>query len=180
MQVQDINQSLEKYHDVFEKFTKAFRLPKQLFQTPDHAAIKCANEFDYLETCTAMSKHFTRDGLWEVSMDGRKLATGALAGRISIGSLLFGWVEIMEPRPGKELAEGFIEHTEFAVSDLFAVVRLLAVHGVPDVEHQQNSGHAWINVTMDDTGREIKFNNKSLDLVVAEERAQGLGRMIHP
>jgi hypothetical protein len=83
----------------------------------------------------------------------------------------------MQPRPGKELAEGFVEHTEFFFPNLSEAERVLTQRGVNFIR-QKNPGHEWVNVIIDDSGREIKFNDKPLAAVVATEHEHGLLRRV--
>lgn len=172
MKLPAIEQSLTEYQDVFMEFRKSFEMPESWFKKPDHFAIKCANKPDYLETCDEFEFEVDENGLWEIDIDGRSLASAKLYGKVGLGGYDFSWVEIMQPRPGKELESGFVEHTEFLFADFFEVQRLLTIRGV-DFELQENPGHSWINVLLDNSGKEIKFNDKLLADVTVLERANG-------
>lgn len=170
-----LNQELQLYHDAFESFVLGYQIPESLFKEPDHFAIKCANELDYLETCHEMAADTDASGMWELALDSRLLASAQLAGKVSLGGYNFAWIEIMQPKLGKETDGGFVEHTEFYFPDFFAAEHVLKQRGI-DYSHQENSGHAWLNIVIDEKGREIKLNNKPLAEVVKEEREQGLLR----
>ena len=173
MKIPQLGEELRLYSDAFVSFTAGYQLPKELFERPDHFAIKCANELDYLETCQEMATEVGSDGLWEFALDNRLLGSAKLAGTVALCGKGFTWVEIMQPRLGKETDAGFVEHTEFYFSDFFAAEHILKQRGI-DYSHQENPGHAWLNIVIDDKGREIKLNDKPLADVVLWEREQGL------
>lgn len=177
MKITDVEQGLNEYGDAFTSFLSQYPLPSSLFLRPDHFAVKCADEIDYFDTCHNIRPYVDDEGIWELSLDGRMLATASLRQAVAVGDFRFSWVEIMQPRPGKELPKGFVEHTEFFVDDLFGVERTLRRFGVSS-ERQENPGHAWLNVVIDDEGREIKFNDKLIRDVVAKEKEQGILRKI--
>lgn len=170
-------QEVQKYREAFSTFVTVYKLPEYLFKQPDHFAIKCADEIDYLETCQELAEEVNPDGIWELSLDNRLLGSAQLADKLSLGKFAFGWVEIMQPRPGKETNTGFVEHTEFYFPDFFAAEEVLKQRGV-DYTRQENPGHAWLNIVIDNQGREIKLNNKPLAEVVEKERDQGLLRQV--
>lgn len=180
MRLAEIEASLADYEEAFVEFNNAYQIPTEWFRQKDHFAIKCANAEDYEETLDQVKNYLQPEGMWEVEMDGRRLASAVLAGTILIGNTYFRWVEIMQPRPGKELEKGFVEHTEFVFMDGFEVQRVLGIRGVEGVEEQQNPGHKWVNVPIDAQGREIKFNDKPLEEVIEFEQDEGIGRVILP
>lgn len=173
MNIAELDLSLNRYERTLNDFVEGFGLPRDLFQHPDHFAIKCASEIDYIQTCDVLSGEVNGDGIWELNIDNRLLASAELVGRISLSGSYFSWVEIMQPKPGKETESGFVEHTEFLFPDFFVVTELLKNRGI-DYTVQENPGHKWVNVLIDDHGREIKFNDKLLSEVVVRERADGL------
>ena len=172
MKLAAVEQSIVDYEQAFTTFCDAYQLPKTWFLRPDHFAVKCANEIDYLETCTEFTNEVDASGIWEISMDDRLLASAKLSGKTGLAGYGFGWIEIMQPRPGKELESGFVEHTEFLFPDFFTIQKVLDLRGV-DFELQRNPGHSWLNVPIDDSGREIKFNDQLLADVVVVERENG-------
>ncbi len=177
MKLVQLGGEVKKYSDAFESFVGGYDLPIEFFKQPDHFAIKCADEIDYLETCQELATEINGDGMWELSLDNRLLGSAQLAGKLLLGKFAFGWVEIMQPRPGKETNIGFVEHTEFYFPDFFAAEEVLKQRGI-DYTHQENPGHAWLNIVIDDQGREIKLNDKPLAEVVEKERDQGLLRQV--
>lgn len=172
MRGETIGEELLKYEEAFGGFVHGYGLPKELFVAPDHLAIKCADELDYLTTCDDLRSVVTSDGFWEFPEGGRLLASAELDSGASLCGFTFNWLEVMQPRPGKETDAGFVEHTEFYTPDLFAVAERLKKHGV-EFTAQKNPGHSWLNVVIDEVGREIKFNDKPLAEVVAAEKKPG-------
>lgn len=168
---------LRKYEESFASFVKDNELPSTFFKAPDHFAIKCADELDYIETCTTVGELVDRDGLWEVPMDERLLGSAHLSGQVALAGYEFRWVEVMQPRPGKETEQGFVEHTEFYFPDFPKAEQLLQRCGV-EFERQGNEGHQWINIQIDAAGREIKLNDRLLAEVVADERKRGILRPV--
>ena len=172
MRLAQLNDSLNEYGNVFQDFVSGHQIPVEWFKDPDHFAIKCANLFDYLDTCDTLIEE-VEGGVWELAVDQRRLASAQLAGSVALGGNKFEWVEVMQPKPGKELKVGFVEHTEFYFPDFYTVESVLKQRGL-EFQRQMNQGHSWVNVTIDDMGREIKFNDKPLAAVVVWERENGL------
>lgn len=162
---------LKKYDVAFERFINKHNLPAEWFQRPDHVAIKCADGEDYKETCNEFST-LVQGGIWETKMNDRKLASAQLLSALTIATYEFGWLEIMQPRPGKEMTAGFVEHTEFLFAD-FEQIQIRLTDGGIEYTLQQNPSHSWVNLVIDGLGREIKFNDKSLKDVSADEQARG-------
>lgn len=162
---------LKKYGDSFTRFVSAHSLPSQWFMTVDHVAIKCADRDDYSQTCQLISPQ-TLDDIWEIELNGRLLGSAELRSPIGIGIHQFSWIEIMQPREGKESAQGFVEHTEFLFEDFASVEDYLRQKKIA-YELQENPGHKWINIVIDEDGREIKINNRVLAEVVKWELQEG-------
>lgn len=171
MSQDQIENEIKEYEKSFNSFLSKYELPTEWFLVADHVAIKCADRSDYTNTCQIMSSK-TREGVWEIELDGRSLGSAELESPIYIGEHMFSWIEIMQPRPGKESAHGFVEHTEFLFADFDHVVDILNQKNIP-YELQENPGHRWINIVIDDQGREIKINNKVLAEVVKWELQEG-------
>lgn len=177
MKFSQVGSELLQYDEAFRTFVDSYQLPEEWFKRPDHFAIKCADELDYLETCDTFTADVDDDGIWELLLDERLLASAQLSVRVALGGYEFSWVEIMQPRPGKEMDQGFVEHTEFYFPDFFMAQQTLTQRGLEvgkDYEPQGNDGHRWLNIVIDDFGREIKLNDKPLAEVVVLEREQGL------
>ncbi len=177
MKIDGLSSSVADYEVAFNSFVNQFDLPQSFFSSPDHVAIKCSDELDYLDTCEELREIVDDNGIWEIAMDSRLLASACLRDgfllQLDSRDTLFPRVEIMQPRPGKELDAGFVEHVEFTVLDMFAVAQTLDRQGVV-FEEQKNPGHSWLNIVIDNGGREIKFNDKSLEAIADEERSKGL------
>ncbi len=173
----EIDEQLGAYERSLTAFVSALHMPKDLFRFPDHFAIKCADELDYLETCQEFATEVVDGSMWELPEGGRLLASAQLAGKITLGGHEFGWVEIMQPRPGKETSKGFVEHTEFHAVDYGAAEQRLRRWGVEHVP-DGNSGHKWLNVVIDDEGREVKFNDRPLVDVLAWEHEHEMLRPV--
>ncbi|MCB9822987.1 hypothetical protein H6800_01795 [Candidatus Nomurabacteria bacterium] len=162
---------VREYEQSFTSFINVNNLPKEWFSVPDHIAIKCADGKDYVKTCRELS-HMTKNGIWEIDLDSRFLGSAELINSINFGEYGFSWIEIMQPRPGKETKEGFVEHTEFLFTDFNTVKNVLDRKNIA-YELQENPGHKWINIVIDNYGREIKVNDKVLSDVVKWELEKG-------
>lgn len=167
---------LVKYEESFKAFVAEHNLPGEWFAEPDHVAVKCADLSDYDDTCNAFAGRVDDEGVWEIEMDGRHLGSAKLIGAISVAGYDMNWVEIMQPRPGKEMPEGFVEHTEFVFPNFDEIIVFLEGHSIP-YERQGNPGHSWINIVIDGDEREIKFNDAGIGEVTTKEKSQGL---LHP
>lgn len=158
---------LSDYEQAFVAFVDANGLPSEWFEISDHIALKCADVEGYARACAEIE-----GGVWEIELDGRLLGSAQLTSPLTVAGYRFNWIEIMQPRPGKESDAGFVEHTEFYVDDFDMVTQWLTEQAIA-YELQKNPGHRWINIVIDDQGREIKLNNKVLADVVVWERENG-------
>lgn len=179
MKVLELNAEIGEYVDAFTSFNEAYQLPRAWFNKADHFALKCSGPEDYQETLeTIQSDIPVVDTIWEIDMDERRLASVRLTGCVCLSNSMFRWIEVMEPRSGKEPEEGFLEHTEFFVPDLYKVYDALERRGVEGLALQGNGSHTWVNVPIDEKGHEIKFNDKPIEQVILEENEQGLLRKL--
>ena len=169
----EIDNGLNAYALAFESFRAGNQLPAEWFAVSDHFAIKCADAGDYEETCDVVASLADEEGVWQIELDGRYLASAGLASSVIVAGEAFSWVEIMQPRPGKETAEGIVEHTEFVFPDFAQIMHVLDTKNIA-YELQENPGHRWVNIPLDKHGREIKINDKALADVVKTEKAEGL------
>lgn len=158
-------------------FIAKHELPDEWFLAPDHVAIKGENSAgfeDMLEQLRPMAVRMT-----VIEMDGRRLATAELKHSLSVRSFgVVDWVEIMEPRPekvGKDVV-GF-EHMEFYNPDFDAIRSVLDDRGIK-YEMQQNPGHKWVNIVINDSNQELKLNDRTLADVSAEELSNGKAKII--
>ena len=174
MKLPQIDESIEVYEEAFNNFRTQNEIPREFFSNPDHFAIKCADEEDYLETCAELGGAIS-GSVWELEHEGRNLGSGFLNRRIRVAGYVFGMVEIMQPRPGKETKHGYVEHLEFTYPDLSFVLEMLSGTDIEGVETQSNPGHAWANIPISDDGLlEVKINDKALEIVVEIEKNEGL------
>lgn len=180
MNVASLEMSYRSYEHVFEEFRLAYKLPPQWFRAPDHFAVKCASSADYESTLTTIQSEFSPLGMYEAEIQQRRLGSAVLAGRVGMGEISFGWVEIMEPKPGAIVAEGFVEHTEFYMPDHFELQRVLDMRGVEGVRLQDNGAHGYVSFPIDDQGREIKFNDRPLVDVIKQEKLEDKVRLLIP
>jgi predicted metalloenzyme YecM len=162
----------KEYAETLAKFVAEYNLPKEWFAVADHLAVKGADGTEF----EALVEH-TKAAAYQVScidLDGRRLATAKLKETIKVGD--FGtveWLEIMEPRPekiGKDVVG--LEHMEFYFPDFTTAEAVLKEKGIA-YEIQQNPGHTWINIVLNDRGQELKLNNKTLSDIVTEELKTG-------
>ena len=167
-----LNQELHLYGELLQTFVDTHQLPAEWFEAPDHFAIKCANFADYTETCQMMQPRADSEGLWEIQLDGRRLGSARLASSVLLAGHRFEWVEVMQPRPTKETSNAFVEHTEFFFPDFESVLKTLSAKGIA-ATIQKNPGHAWVNIVIDNNGRELKINDRPLRDVVVIEKAEG-------
>lgn len=164
---------IQKYADSLETFVSQHSLPADWFRVPDHIAIKGADATGFEELMNTFQP--LANQLSYIEMDGRRLGTAQLVSSMAIGT--FGsvsWVEIMEPRPekvGKDVVG--MEHMEFFYPHFDEIKSVLADRGI-DFEPQENPGHAWINIVINDGGQELKLNDRLLTDAVTEEIKQGL------
>lgn len=161
---------LDSYVTELEKFVQEHELPDRWFEDPDHVAIKCADSEDF-EVTLAEFKDVSNQ-ISYIEEGGRRLAAAHLLKPLAIGR--FGsveWVEVMEPRPGR-VGNDFVglEHAEFCYPIFTKARSVLRKAGVEhDLRH--NPGHDWINIAINDTGQELKLNNRPLSKVMPDEIA---------
>ncbi|HTE21430.1 MAG TPA: VOC family protein [Candidatus Limnocylindria bacterium] len=170
-------QEAQKYVEGLRRFITVHELPGEWFGVADHVAVKGRDAADFeqlLKLFRPLAQQLTC-----IDMDGRRLATAWLKEPIAIGN--FGsveWVEIMEPRPekvGKDVV-GF-EHMEFYFPDFVAIRAVLDHKGVK-YEMEQNPGHQWVDIVINQTGQELKLNNRTLADVIPEELASGKAYLV--
>lgn len=168
----DIKRQIEDYAHELEGFIERHELPSEWFEYPDHVAFKAADSQAFkslIGTFQPLSEQISY-----VEMDGRRLATAQLLSHVTLGS--FGdiqWVELMEPRPARVGSDvvGF-EHAEFYFPNFEAVQKVLSDKEVV-YEIQDNPGHSWVNIVINNKGQELKLNNGRLKDIVAKETAKG-------
>lgn len=180
MNVSSLEMSYRAYEYAFDEFCSAYQLPPQWFRVPDHFAIKCASSAEYEATLTTIRTEFSPHGMYEAEIQQRRLGSAKLAGRVGMGQVSFGWVEIMEPKPDAIIAESFVEHSEFYTPDLFELQRVLDMRGVEGGRFQDNGAHGYVSFPIDDQGREIKFNDKPLTDVIEQEKLENKVRLLIP
>jgi hypothetical protein len=168
---------LDNYAAELESFIATNSLPNEWFLEPDHIAIKGVDGTDYediLESFRPVAKQITY-----IEMDGRRLGTANLTRPIVAGDLgSVSWVEIMEPRPeriGSDVVG--LEHMEFCYPNFDEVTKVLRSRGI-EFEPQQNPGHSWINIVINDKGQELKINDRPLAVIVEEEIKSGLSKIL--
>lgn len=170
MKLAAIEQSMSEYGEYLREFREMHDMPEELFQTPDHFAVKTTGIADLHETIAA----FDWDGapphqVHYDQVDGRTLAAVHLGHPTLVGGFEFEWLEVMEPRPGVAVAEPFVEHTEFYFPDLSLAESMLRMKGMGEFTRQANDAHATLVLPVGD-GREIKINNRPLADIVATNR----------
>lgn len=166
-----------RFISVLDKFIDNYELPNEWFVAPDHLAIKCADALDYAFRIEELIPDASQTS--EIVLDKRRLAALKLVSPIDLGNnrqLL--WLEVMEPRPEK-LGKSLIglEHIEFIFPDFEKVIELLNNRKIK-FTLQQNLGHAWINIVINQSGQELKLNDRLLSDIVAEEIAKGISRVL--
>jgi hypothetical protein len=173
----EYEEEIGRYAKVLQDFITQHELPPEWFRVSDHVAIKCEDGFDYEHVVEELLPDTTQAS--QVELDGRRLGALWLTSDIPIGDITrVTWVEIMEPRPekvGKDMVG--VEHVEFYYPDFEEITDILDEKEVP-YELQQNPGHAWVNITLNDQGLELKLNNRVLADVVEEELDQGIAKPI--
>jgi hypothetical protein len=167
----------DAYAESLADFIAKHELPAEWFEVPDHVAVKGADKSGFKEMLELLRPLANRMTI--IDIDNRQLATAEMKFPLAVG--LFGkvsWVEIMEPRPekaGKDVV-GF-EHMEFYCPDFKAVRAVLDEKRI-HYEMQQNPGHKWVNIVINEHGQELKLNNILLADVVTEELKSGKSRVI--
>jgi predicted metalloenzyme YecM len=170
-------EQMDAYAAELEAFVEYHGLPEQWFVRPDHVAVKCADRMDYEDTMLEFKPDAEQRS--QIKMDGRYLGTVKLLSSIAVGN--FGevaWIEVMEPRPekvGKDIM-GF-EHMEFLYPDFASIRTKLDDKNIP-YEMQQNSGHRWVNIVINDMGQELKLNDRTLGAIVVDELEQGKSKLL--
>jgi predicted metalloenzyme YecM len=173
----EYQEEIGQYAQVLQAFIEEHELPLEWFRVPDHVAIKCSDAYHYEHTVEELLPDAAQTS--QVELDGRRLAAIKLTSPFSIGELTrVEWVEVMEPRPekaGKDMVG--VEHAEFFYPDFDEISEVLDENGVA-YSFQQNPGHAWVNIVLNEQGQELKLNNRLLADVVEEELADGTARLI--
>lgn len=171
MTLHEIESASDAYAAELEAFTDYYRLPEEWFGTSDHVAVKCRDRTGFEQQVDEIREH--ADEVLAVDMDGRTLATARLTSRLAVGSLReVKLLEIMEPRPEK-VSKGLVgfEHMEFTFPDLGLVMSYLE-QVKASYEYQENPGHRWVTLVINNTGQELKINDRSLADILEIEQAE--------
>ena len=160
------------YADTLADFIAKYELPMDWFKVTDHVAVKGRDADGFKEVVELFRPLAERIAC--IDMDSRRLATAQLKEPMAVGDFgTVGWVEIMEPRPekvGKDVV-GF-EHMEFLFPDFDSIRTVLDEKKIA-YEMEQNPGHHWVNIVINDKGQELKLNNRTLADVVPDELKEG-------
>ncbi len=111
MNIAELQDGLDEYEQAFSVFVQTHDLPVEWFAVPDHFAVKCVSADNYNQTCGQLAQLADTEGVWELDINDRMLGSAGLANPMMLAGYEFGWVDIMQPRPGKETAFGIVEHT---------------------------------------------------------------------
>lgn len=173
----EYEERIQAYAEILQNFIVQYELPAEWFASPDHLALKCADSIDYDYTLQELLADAQLAA--EVFMDQRRLAALHLTVQQAVGTLgSVEWLEIMEPRPAK-LGKGMVglEHMEFYYPDFDEITKVLTTRKVT-FTLQANPGHAWVNIVLNQSGQELKLNNRPLADVVREELADGTAHSV--
>lgn len=161
-------------------FVEANNVADLLVVPVDHLAVKARDSLEY-EELIKMIKPLSLE-LSYVEMDGRRLATAKLKTEVLFGDLGgSSFLELMEPRPGKE-GVGFcgldkgLEHIEI-FADLGKVRELLKRLGII-FEEQKNPNHKAVVLQINPEGQEVKFTDSRLGEIVAKQLQTGESKLI--
>lgn len=173
----DIMGQIFAYAEELRAFIDDHALPEEWFGNPDHVAYKCRDEAHFTQVVRLASEDAIQ--LSVVELDNRKLASAELERSVYLES--FGnidWLEIMQPRPEKAGSDVVgLEHVEFYWSELEAAEEVLRDRGIA-YELQSNQNHRWLNIVINDSGQELKLNDRPLAHIVREEIADGTALII--
>lgn len=174
LNMKNFNTEIEAYAVTLTSFVAAHDLPGEWFMSPDHIAIK-ASDGTAFDAIVRQFRPHTRQ-ISCIDMDSRRLAAAQMTASIPIGT--FGEVsliEIMEPRPenvGSDVVG--LEHMEFYYPHLERVQKMLKERGLGEKTRlQQNPGHAWVNIVLNEAGQELKINDSPLSVIIREEFETG-------
>jgi predicted metalloenzyme YecM len=174
--MKSFKEELASFELDLNSFITRNELPGDWFKSPDHLAIKCADSKDYDQQIQAWKKHSETGKMSEVKLHGRRLAVARLLKEIPLTA--FGgvyWLEIMEPRPEK-IGKGIVglEHIEFYSTNFDVIQKVLSNKGIEyEMQGQDNPGHSWVNIILNDAGQELKLNDNPLSVVIPQELQDG-------
>lgn len=173
----DIMTQIFTYGEDLRMFVDINALPEEWFGTPDHIAYKCQNGQHFDEVINEAADD--AETMSVVVLDNRRLASARLLQPVYVES--FGtvqWLEIMEPRPEKVGVDGVgLEHMEFYWPHFEYAEEVLRDRGV-SYELQGNASHQWITIVINESGQEVKLNNRPLADSVDEELSEGTAESI--
>lgn len=177
MNVVSTAESLSEYDLVFSDYINRNNIPRAILFQPEYIGIKCANSLDYFETCHNLASEVDSQGIWELKLDERLLATAGLKGRVTVGEIPFNKICILESKPDSGSEAGMVEYTEFNYPDL-SIVEAILVHKGIKFEYKDNDWHRWLSFKIDGEGREIKFNKTPLVEEIKLQQSSGLMNQI--
>ena len=141
-------------------------------------ALKAHNSPDYEELVNEFRPIAAH--LYEAQLDGRRIASAKLAINHSLGMQLkpsthlfpreIRWVELMEARPEDQSEDPVqFDHMEFHFPNGTIPIRAaLRRRKIPFLE-QENQSHAWLSVIINERADELKFNDQTLESLIAQE-----------
>jgi hypothetical protein len=169
-----LNQELAEYSIALTTYEGVYQLPAQLFEHPDHLAIKAANIKEFEEMVRSIRPN--SEQLTCIEQDGRFLAAAKVVGAFSLG--LYGkvqWLEIIEPKPEKSGIDNTgIDHAEFYYPKFERVLTIFDRRDV-NYEVQPIGEHNRANVVFMRGGRKFEFGitDALVSDIVAEEIENG-------
>jgi len=177
----------QEYRPKVERFIKLNKLPRHWFLEQDHVAFKAYNPQDY----EVLVKQFkpASEQISEVHMDGRQIAVAKLLDWLGIDMTLsfsgephfLDLVELMLARPEDQSDEPVkLDHEEiYFERGIIPIRTVLRRKGLNPLD-QENDAHSWVSVIMNDEGDELKFTDRRLEDINAEDLKTGRAKIIHP
>ncbi|HTK03911.1 MAG TPA: VOC family protein [Alphaproteobacteria bacterium] len=167
----DLNLQIEfeKYIKLLQEYFQERNIENFLESPIDHIAIKTKNSLDY--------QHFVNTFLTEaqnaqyIEMNDRRIATLKLIKPLKFKNQKIWYLEIMEPKPGKEPENNFFEHIEILRGNFESIEQSLKSKSIP-YKSGGNEYHKTIVLNLNNL-QEIKFTNTKIEEVIRKEKEDG-------
>ena len=172
---QDVRERLDNMSQTYGRALEAFidRHGLNVLVFPlDHVAIKLKNAKSYEDYLREIEQYAV--SLSEnPNIDGRRMAIATLKSYVAAAHLPTRHLQIMEPKPGKTGNDEQLDHAEMVMTYVDRLVaEALGSRGI-DFTDRTNLAHRTFTIKINDEGQELKYTDKAIARIEAEEIAAG-------
>jgi hypothetical protein len=174
----NLQYELPSYAAELEEYIEHERLPIELFDEPDHVAIKAANGRHFEKWIESLQQGdiVEVNQIYCTVIKRRRIATAFTAGPIAIGNLgEADLLEVIEMRPDKKgIDKVGLDHVAFKTRLNLSVIaqNLITIQGI-SLDRQAKAKLSNLCLTFGPQNREFKLTDRSLKAIILEEHRKG-------